>query len=147
MGAQHIGCCCLAETVPHQPSPSTSLWYRCISGTTTNPKLGSVVRSLSWLGIPDGMEQWGRHGGKFPCQHMLLVLPADHPRAREGLLIQQFGSCQGDGLLPLQEWQRPCWPTSTHCFCYGQVSEQWIITSRYMRCLAGSHVGTCTQPP
>ena len=57
-----------------------------------------------------------------------MLLPADHPRAREGLLIRQFDSCQGDGLLPLQEWQRPCRPTLTHCFCSGQVSERWIIT-------------------
>ncbi|KAK2165235.1 hypothetical protein LSH36_53g07081 [Paralvinella palmiformis] len=27
--------------------------------------------------------------------------------AREGLPIRQFGSCQGDGLLLLQEWQIP----------------------------------------
>ena len=38
-----------------------------------------------------------------------------------------FDSCQGDGLLPLQEWQKSCRPTSTHCFCSGQVSERWII--------------------
>ena len=59
--------------------------------------------------------------------------PADHPRAREGLLIQQFDSCQGDGLLPLQGWQRPCLPTSTHCFCSGQVSDQWIIVDADVR--------------
>ena len=73
-----------------------------------------------------------------------MLLPADHARAREGLLIQQFGSCQSDGLLPLQGWQRPCRPTLTHCFCSGQVSDQWIIVDADVR---DAWLGLLHSPP
>ena len=121
----------MAETVPHQPSPSTSPWYRSTSGTTTIPK-PVLAGDTRWNREIDMVERFlanrcyyqqiiQEQEKDFSFDSLIVAKVMDYSLCKDGKeLVDQLrpiasalDRCPTNGSLLMQMYAMPGWASCT----------------------------------